>query len=141
MKIECTFGCVAHRAVLLNPNVVNIFQFNFCDKKLVQQGSITIAIDCNGHFLLIFIETLRTLTNILFFFETSSLLSLLVLFWPYRSCPISFFLWLVLQHYRHFVRRLFKRNVGKCCAAAIIVHPVIVCANFKRFQLNSEILA
>ena len=55
-NIECSFGCVARSAVLLKPNVANILLFNFCEQKFVQHGPITIAIDCNGLFLLIFEE-------------------------------------------------------------------------------------
>ena len=32
-NIECSFGCVARSAVLLKPNVVNIFRFNFYEQK------------------------------------------------------------------------------------------------------------
>ena len=39
-----------------NWNVVNILFFNFCKQKFVQHGPITIAIDCNDLFLLIFEE-------------------------------------------------------------------------------------
>ena len=53
-NIECSFGCVAHRAILLKPNVANILLFNFCEQKFAQHGPITIAIDCNGLSLLIF---------------------------------------------------------------------------------------
>ena len=55
-NIEFSFGCVACRVVLLKPNVANILLFNFCEQKFVQHGPITIAIDCNGLFLLIFEE-------------------------------------------------------------------------------------
>ena len=55
-NIECRFGCVARSAALLKPNVANILLFNFCEQKFVQQGPITIAIDCNGLSLLIFEE-------------------------------------------------------------------------------------
>ena len=55
-NIECSFSCVAHSGVLLKPNVANILLFNFCGQKFVQHGPITIAIDCNGIFLLIFEE-------------------------------------------------------------------------------------
>ena len=57
-NIECSFGCVAHRAVLLKPSVANILLFNFCELNFVQHGPITLAIDCNGLFLLIFEEKL-----------------------------------------------------------------------------------
>ena len=53
-NIECSFGYVARRAVLLKPNVANILFLNFCEQKFVQHGPITIAIDCNGLVLLIF---------------------------------------------------------------------------------------
>ena len=43
-------------AVLLKQNVANILLFNFCEQKFVQHGPITIAIHCNGLFLLIFEE-------------------------------------------------------------------------------------
>ena len=55
-NIRCSFGCVAHSAVLLKQNVFNILLFNFCEQKLVQHGPITVVIDCNGHSLLIFEE-------------------------------------------------------------------------------------
>ena len=55
-NIDCSFGCVARSAVLLKPNVVNIFLFNFCEQKFVQHGPITIAIDWNAVFFLIFEE-------------------------------------------------------------------------------------
>ena len=42
-NIECIFGCVARRAVLLKSNVANILPFNFCEHKFVQHGPITIA--------------------------------------------------------------------------------------------------
>ena len=57
-NIECSFGCVARRAVLLKPNVANFLLFNFCEQKFVQHGPITIAIDCNGLCLLSFEEKL-----------------------------------------------------------------------------------
>ena len=57
-NIECSFGCLAHSAVLLKSNVNNILLFNFCEQKFVQYGPITIAIDCNGLFLHIFEEKL-----------------------------------------------------------------------------------
>ena len=50
---------VVHSVVhtdLLKPNVANILLFSFCEQKFVQQGPITIAIDCNGLSLLIFEE-------------------------------------------------------------------------------------
>ena len=55
-NIKCSFSCVADSAVLLKPNVANIFLFNFCEQKFVQHGPITSAIDCNGLSLLIFEE-------------------------------------------------------------------------------------
>ena len=57
-NIECSFSCVARSTVLLKPNVVNIFLFNFCELKFVQHGPITIAIDCNGLSLLSFEDKL-----------------------------------------------------------------------------------
>ena len=54
-KIECSFGCVAHSAVLLKPNVANTLLFNRCEQKFVRPLAI-IAIDCNGLSLLIFEE-------------------------------------------------------------------------------------
>ena len=57
-NVECSFGCVARRAVLLKPNVANIPVFNFCEQKFFQHGPITIAIDCNGLSWLIFEEKL-----------------------------------------------------------------------------------
>ena len=53
-NIECSFGCMAHNAVLLKSNVANILLFNFCEQKFVQHSPLTIAIDCNGLSLLIF---------------------------------------------------------------------------------------
>ena len=55
-KTGCSFGCVARSAVLLKPNVANILLFNFCEQKFVQNGLITIAIDCTGISLLILEE-------------------------------------------------------------------------------------
>ena len=55
-NIECSFGCAAPSAVLLKSNLANIFLFNFYELKLVQQGPLMIAIDCNGHSLFIFEE-------------------------------------------------------------------------------------
>ena len=53
-NIECSFGCVTRTAVFLNPIVANILLLNFYEQKFVQHGPLMIAIDCNGHFLLIF---------------------------------------------------------------------------------------
>ena len=39
-----------------NQNVANILFFNFCEQEFVQHGPITIAIDCNGLYLLILKE-------------------------------------------------------------------------------------
>ena len=55
-NIECSLGCVARSADLLEPNVANILLFNFCEQKFIQHGSITIAINSNGLSLLIFEE-------------------------------------------------------------------------------------
>ena len=55
-NIECSFGCAARSAVLLQLNVANILLFNFCEQKFVQHGAIMIDIDCNGLSLLIFEE-------------------------------------------------------------------------------------
>ena len=55
-NIECSFGYVASRAVLLKPNVANIPLFNFCEQNYFQHGPITIANDCNGLSLLIIEE-------------------------------------------------------------------------------------
>ena len=55
-NIEFGIGCVARRAIHLTPNVANIFLFNFCEQKFVQHDPITITIDCNGLYLLIFEE-------------------------------------------------------------------------------------
>ena len=63
-KIECRFGCVAHSAVLLKPNVANILLLNFCEQKFVQPDPITIAIDCDGFSLLIFEARLCLWTEI-----------------------------------------------------------------------------
>ena len=62
-NIECSLGCVARSAVLLKLNVANILFFNFCEKKFVQHGPITIATDCNGLSLLIFEEKLPNYTS------------------------------------------------------------------------------
>ena len=62
-NIECSFGCVAHSAVLLKANVANILLFNFCGQKFIHQGPITIAIDCNCLSLLIFKEKLPNYTS------------------------------------------------------------------------------
>ena len=40
----------------IKTNVANILLLNFCEQKFVQHTLITIAIDCNGHLLLIFEE-------------------------------------------------------------------------------------
>ena len=53
-NIECSFGCVARSIVLLKPNVANILLFNFCEQKFVKHGPLSIAIDCNGLYLLHF---------------------------------------------------------------------------------------
>ena len=53
-NIECSF--VARSAFLLKPNDANMLLFNFCEQKFVHRGPITVAIDCNGLFLLIFEE-------------------------------------------------------------------------------------
>ena len=37
-NIECSFGCMARSAVLLKPNVANIFLFNFCEQKFVKMA-------------------------------------------------------------------------------------------------------
>ena len=55
-NIECSFGCMARSAVPLKPNVANILLFKICKQKFVQQGPITIAIDCDSLSLLIFEE-------------------------------------------------------------------------------------
>ena len=55
-KLHQLCGWVAHSAVLLKLNVVNILLFNFCEQIFVQHRPITIAIDCNGLSLLIFEE-------------------------------------------------------------------------------------
>ena len=52
-NIEYCYGCVARSAVLMKPNVANIPLFNFCKQKFLENGPITIAIDCSGHSLLI----------------------------------------------------------------------------------------
>ena len=52
-NIEYSFGCVARSAILLKSNLANILLFNFCEQKFVQYGPIMIAIDYNGHSLLI----------------------------------------------------------------------------------------
>ena len=54
-NIECSFGCVARSAILLKSNVANILLFNSI-QKFFQHGRITVAIDCNGLYLLIFEE-------------------------------------------------------------------------------------
>ena len=53
-NVECSFGCIARSAVLLKPNVANIFLFNFfVNKNSFKYSPITLAINCNGHSLLI----------------------------------------------------------------------------------------
>ena len=47
---------MACSTVLLEPKVANILLLNFCEQKFVQRSPITIAIDSNGHSLLIFGE-------------------------------------------------------------------------------------
>ena len=59
--MEGSFGCVARSAVLLKTNVANILLFNFCEQKFVQHCLITIAVDCNGLFLLIFEQKMAQL--------------------------------------------------------------------------------
>ena len=51
-----SFDCVVYSAIQLKPNAANILLFNFCELNFIQHAPITIAIDCNGHFLLIFEE-------------------------------------------------------------------------------------
>ena len=46
-NMKCNFVSVAYSADLLKPNVANIFLFNFCEQKFVQQGPILNAINCN----------------------------------------------------------------------------------------------
>ena len=55
-NIECSFGCVAHSAILLKPNIANDPLFNFCEQKFVQYGPITICINYYGLSLLFFEE-------------------------------------------------------------------------------------
>ena len=55
-KISCYVGCVASGPVLLKPNVVHVILFNFWKQKLVDHGTVTLAIDRNGGSLLIFEE-------------------------------------------------------------------------------------
>ena len=55
-KTSSVASTVARSAVLLKPIVANILVFNFCEQKFVQHGRITIVIDCNDLFLLIFKE-------------------------------------------------------------------------------------
>ena len=43
--IECSFGCVGRRVVLLKPNVANILLFQFLWIKIRLNGPITTAID------------------------------------------------------------------------------------------------
>ena len=38
-NIDYRFGCVAHSAILLKPNVANTLLFNFCGQKFVHNGS------------------------------------------------------------------------------------------------------
>ena len=47
---------MAYSAILLKPNVANFLLFKFCEQKFIQRSPITIAIDCNGLFWLIFEE-------------------------------------------------------------------------------------
>ena len=55
-KIDCYVGCVENGPVLLEPNVVHVIIFNFWEQKFVEHGTVTLAIDYNGGFLLIFEE-------------------------------------------------------------------------------------
>ena len=103
-NIECSFGCVARSAVLLKPNVANILLFNFCKQKFVQHGPITIAIDCNGLFLLSFEEK-----------------------WPnYASGPKS-----ASNSVSFWVRRLFNVYVRVFCAPHATILLVYIPAKIK----------
>ena len=55
-KIDCYVGCVASDPILLKPNVVHVILFNFWKQKFVEHGMVTLAIDRNGGYLLIFEE-------------------------------------------------------------------------------------
>ena len=55
-KIDGYVGCVASGPVLLKLNVVHIILFNFWKQKFVEHGTVTLAIDPNSDFFLIFEE-------------------------------------------------------------------------------------
>ena len=55
-KIGCYVGCVASGPVLLKPNVIHVIIFNFWNKKFVEHGTLTLAIDRNARSLVIFEE-------------------------------------------------------------------------------------
>ena len=101
---ECSFGCVAHSAVLLKPNVVNILLFNFCEQKFIQHGPITVAIDCNGLSLFIFEEKLPNYVS------------------GPKSASNSDSFWL---------RRLFNVCVRDCCAPNATILLVYIPAKIK----------
>lgn len=53
-KIERSVGCVTRGAVLLEPNVFQVFLFKFREQLIGNHGAVVVAIDCNGRSLLIF---------------------------------------------------------------------------------------
>ena len=55
-KIDCYVGHLSSGPVLLKPNVVHVILFNFWKQKFVEHGTVTLAIDRNGGFLLLFEE-------------------------------------------------------------------------------------
>ena len=55
-QIDCYVGFLASGHVLLKSNVVHVILFNFWKHKFVEHGTVTLAIDRNGGFLIIFEE-------------------------------------------------------------------------------------
>uniref|UniRef100_A0A0K2TGQ1 Uncharacterized protein n=1 Tax=Lepeophtheirus salmonis TaxID=72036 RepID=A0A0K2TGQ1_LEPSM len=53
-NIHCNVGYVAHSAILLEPNVVDIFLFHLGKPKVFQHSPIALTIDRNGSSLLVF---------------------------------------------------------------------------------------
>ena len=103
-NIECSFGCMACCAILLKSNIANILLFNFCEQKFVQHGPITVAIDCNGHSLLIFEEKWQNYVS------------------GPKSSPNSDSIW---------VRRLFNVCMRVFCAPNATILRVYIPANIK----------
>ena len=95
---------MARSAVLLKSNAANILVFSFCEQKFVQQGPITIAIDCNVLSLLIFEEKLPNYAS------------------RPKSAPNSDSFW---------VRRLFNVCVQVFCAPNATILLVYIPPNIK----------